>query len=123
MFDELHKAYGQMQPGDKMVMHLHKSPKPPSAQYQTPGAPMDAPVGAPMGGPSSVPGIAGGEASGGVVAKPPMNVPGTPGFSPTDQPLYLPSTGAPPPFIAPDSPLASRQALIQALASRFGGQA
>lgn len=36
MIDQMRDAYSQMQPGDKMVMHLHKAPAE-KTQYQMPG--------------------------------------------------------------------------------------
>lgn len=39
MVDQIHQAYAQMQPGDKMVMQLHKSQTPPTQKYQNPDNP------------------------------------------------------------------------------------
>lgn len=88
MFDQLSKAYEQMQPGDKLVMQMHKSPKPPTPQYQMP-----TPAGPDAGAaPPAAP-----------VSAMPMPMAG-----PMAQPVV--------------DPMAQRQALIAALASRFGGR-
>jgi len=38
MFNRFNEAYSQLQPGDKMVMHVQKSAGPKQTQYQMPGA-------------------------------------------------------------------------------------
>lgn len=105
MFDQMRSAYSQMQPGDKMVMQLHKSQKPPVPEYQTPG---QSPSLATPGGPA---GPAGGVTGGprpDISALPGYGVPGVPGNPvPT-----VPIAGAD-----------AQSALIDAMRRRFHPQA
>ncbi len=57
MFDQMSHAYGQMQPGDKMVMQLHKSPKPvpTTPEYQMPSASPSLAPGGPAGSMTAAP--------------------------------------------------------------------
>lgn len=106
MFDQLHTAYAQMQPGDKMVMQLHKSQKPPTPQYQTP---------TPAGGTMSAPPALG---AGGAMGAPAL--PRSPDVMPGAgaAPLMAPPVAAPldHPTGVPDR----RAMLLQAMSNRFG---
>lgn len=112
MFDNMRSAYDQMQPGDKMVMQFHKSPKPQGTQYQLPGAP----GGDMPGGPG--PDLPAGPMlprDGGVPGMGTPYVPGATGAGPGLGPM-LSSAGA------PSDPLMERQALIAAMSGMPGRQ-
>jgi hypothetical protein len=55
MLDQLSNSYAQMQPGDKMVMQLHKSPKPPQTEYAMPEPSASLAPGGPAGSMTSAP--------------------------------------------------------------------
>lgn len=104
MFDQLHTAYAQMQPGDKMVMQLHKSQKPATPQYQMPSAP----------GGSSVAGPAvGGPPAAAALPRSPDVMPGA-GVAPLSAPPMASPLDRMPGL--PDR----RAALIHAMSTRFG---
>jgi hypothetical protein len=112
MFDQLSHAYDQMQPGDKMVMHFHKSPKP-TTTYQMP---------------AGSPGVAGGDSGGGMSAGG-AGLPRDGGMSqgfmaPQSAAGILPGAVIPDPGAAAaggSDPLMERQALMAALARMRGG--
>ncbi len=105
MFDQMRNAYDQMQPGDKMVMQLHKSQTPPTPTYRKPE-----PVGRELGGPMP----------GGPVDGPPPSGPAGPIARPSGpMPLpYTPPAGATPGWVPSATP-PGLDPLIAAMRSRF----
>lgn len=107
MFDQLSHAYDQMQPGDKMVMQFHKSPKP-TTTYQMP---------------AGSPGVAEGEGPGMSAGGPGPALPRAGGIPGMDAPTpgIVPGGPAMGSVNAPPDPLMERQALIAAMSRMRGG--
>lgn len=133
MFDKIRDSFEQMQPGDKMVMHLHKAQQN-RPEYQMPGqgGAADSGGGASMGGGagagavgapaapyqptgSSLPGAT--SATGGRFAGSPYpagTIPYLPGGASMETPLPIPGSAS----ASPD-PVAQRDQLIETLAARY----
>lgn len=104
MFEQIRDSFAQMQPGDKMVMHLHKAQAKP--QYQMPGA----------AGGAAQPSTMGGSVSSGSTGAAPEGAPSMmpTGTSPVGDPMMGQGGGAMP-------ALEHRDALIAGLSRMRGG--